>query len=149
MSLSSVKQKIDLWAPVFVWALFIFSFSSLSTNPVSEIDWRDFIVKKAAHVVIYAVLTLLTYRSLHESGVSKKNAALYAIIFAIAYGISDEYHQSFTAGRDSQPRDVVFDTIGSVGAIVLIWNFLPKAPPRLKKLAKNLRMIWLRVRENI
>ncbi|OGM21406.1 hypothetical protein A2714_01385 [Candidatus Woesebacteria bacterium RIFCSPHIGHO2_01_FULL_38_9] len=140
-SFSLLKKKIDIWAPVFVWALFIFSFSSLSTNPVSEIHWKDFIVKKSAHIVIYAILTILSYRAFHEGGVGKKDAALYAMFFAIAYGISDEYHQSFTVGRDSQSRDVVFDTIGSIGAVVLLWKFLPKVPPKLRKLARGLRMI--------
>ena len=48
---------------------------------------------------------------------------LVAVLLALAYGISDEIHQSFTPGRSPDVMDVVADTIGAgvgVAAVVLV-----------------------------
>lgn len=134
-------KTISLWAPVVLWALVIFLFSAMPTNPVSQIHITDFIIKKSAHIVEYAVFTTFLYRALYVSGVSKKEAGIYSIILAVLYGISDEFHQSFTPGRTPKIRDVFFDTTGAIFAIYTIWNFLPKAPNKIKKLAKDLQII--------
>jgi len=139
-----VKKKlvktIDIWAPPFVWALFIFSFSSLPTNPVSEIHWKDFVVKKTAHFVIYGILTILIFRALRQSGRPKGKAALYSIVASILYGVTDEFHQSFTPGRDPKLRDVFFDALGSFSSIYIIWYYLPKGPKKIVSLAKKLKI---------
>ena len=135
-----MKKIIDIWAPTLVWALLIFSFSALPANPVTEIQWKDFLFKKSLHITFYGVLTILFYRSFRGSKIEKKKAALYSILFTILYGISDEYHQSLTPGRDPQMRDVIFDAIGSFAAIYLLKNILPKVPPRLKEVLGSLNI---------
>lgn len=85
-------------------------------------------------------MTLLTYRALKSQGVVSKNAALWAILFSILYGASDEFHQSFTPGREPRVRDVFFDTIGSVLAIYAVWNWVDKID-WIKKLAKKYEII--------
>lgn len=139
------KKKIEYlffyWLPVLTWAAVIFTFSSFPTGTTSRIDWQDFIIKKTAHVVVYFVLTSLSYRALIRSGMDKIKAAKIAIIASVIYGFSDEYHQSFTPGRDPRLRDVLFDTIGAFLSIYVIWSLLPKAPKKLKKLAKDSGLI--------
>ena len=132
---------LKFWGPVLVWAGIIFLFSARPVIPASQIFWKDFIVKKTAHVVEYAFLALLIYRALKESGVSKSNAGLWAIFFSVVYGLTDEFHQSFTPGREPRVRDVFFDTIGAILSIYSIWNLLPKAPKKLKSLVKSLHLI--------
>ena len=119
-----------------LWALLIFSFSSQPTGTVSEIHWEDFIVKKTAHVVVYFVLTMFTYRGLINSGVEKKKAGIISIIFSVLYGFTDEFHQGFTPGRDPRIRDVFFDTIGSGLFIYSIWKL-----PRYQKLSNVMNKI--------
>lgn len=136
-----MKRVIKYWLPVVIWAGVIFMFSSFPTGTATEIVWTDFIIKKTAHVVEYGVFTVLIYRALINNGVSVKNAALWAILFSTLYGFSDEYHQSFTPGREPRIRDVGFDTIGAVLVIYTIWNGLPKAPERLRAWAKRLEVI--------
>ena len=127
---------VNLWLPVVIWAFVIFLFSSFPTTRASEIHWKDFIVKKTAHIVEYAILSTLIYRALKESGADRKKAGIYAIFFSVIYGFTDEFHQSFTSGREAKLRDVIFDTIGSVGSIYFLWRLLPKAPKKLKSWAK-------------
>ena len=139
--LEIIDKVIKFWLPVVVWASFIFLLSSRPTNPVSQIYWKDFIVKKSAHLLEYGLLTILLYRALKKGGVEKQEAGVYSIILSVLYGVSDEFHQSFTPGRDPTVRDVLFDTIGSVLAVYVLWKYLPKAPKRLKSLAKRLQLI--------
>ena len=137
-----IKAVIIYWLPFFLWAVVIFSFSSIPTVRTSEIHWRDFIVKKTAHVVEFFIFSLLLYRAMVNSNMKTDRLLLVTVIFAaFLYGLTDEYHQSFTPGREPKVRDVIFDTIGSITAIYFLWNLLPKAPSRLKSLARSLQIL--------
>ena len=136
-----MKRFLKYWAPPILWAFVIFSVSAFPTGRASQIQWKDFIVKKSAHVIEYAVFAALIYRALRSTGVKRENAGIYAIFIALLYGVTDEFHQSYTPGREPRVRDVVFDTIGAIASIYSIWNLLPKAPERLKSLARRLQLI--------
>jgi len=133
------SRMLVLWLPVVIWAVVIFLFSSYPTSRASEIHWKDFIVKKTAHVVEYAIFCSLIFRAMKGSGMSSKKAAIYALGISILYGLTDEYHQSLTPGRDPRIRDVGFDTIGSVLSMYIIWILLPKAPKKFKVWAEKLQ----------
>lgn len=132
---------LRFWLPVIAWAAVIFLFSSKPTGVASQIYWEDFIVKKFAHIVEYAIFATLIFRALVASGTSRKYAAILALIISICYAATDEIHQSFTPGREPRARDVIFDTIGASTAIYSIWNIIPKAPKKLKLLAKDFQLI--------
>ena len=134
-------SHLKLWLPPIIWAIVIFSFSSYQTVQASQIKWQDFIVKKSFHIIEYAILTTFVYRAMKESGLNRKKAGIYSILFTILYGITDEFHQSFTQGRESKARDVIFDTIGGLLSIYIIWKYLPKAPKRLVAWAKRFQIL--------
>jgi len=136
-----IKKFILYWLPVIIWAIVIFIFSANPTTRASEIHWQDFVVKKTAHVFIYAILTTLLYRSLIASGLDTKKSAVLSTIIAILYGFSDEFHQSFTPGREPKLRDVFFDTFGSATAAYLILNRLKFFPERIRTLARKLEIL--------
>jgi len=133
-----LKRQIKYWLPPILWACVIFMSSSRSVPGASEIHWQDFVVKKTAHVVVYAILSLLMYRGFLNNGYGKKKAGYLAILISVLYGATDEFHQSFTSGRQPTLRDVFFDTIGAVFIIYSIWNWLHKMPKKLKLWAKRL-----------
>lgn len=135
-----MKKLLSLWVPVVLWGLVIFLFSANPTVKTTEVFWQDFIFKKSAHIIEYAILSLLVYRALIGSGVKPKQAMIYAIITSVLYGVTDEFHQSFTPGREPRLRDVVFDTIGAGISMLLIWKLLPKMPEKLLSLAKKLQL---------
>lgn len=134
-----MKKRIKYWLPVFLWMGVIFAFSAFPTKKAGGVYWVDFIVKKTAHLMEYGFLTLLVYRALKSEGVEKMEAAIYSIIFAFFYGSTDEFHQSFTPGREPRLRDVIIDTIGA-SIIIFIISKINKLP-RLKKLAKKYEII--------
>ncbi len=137
----NLKKVLIFWLPIVIWTIVIFLFSARPTVSTSEIIWQDFIVKKTAHVIEYAILAMLLYRALINSNVPKKEAGIYSIILAILYGASDEFHQFFTPGREPRVRDLFFDALGSILSIYLITKYLVKAPQKIKELAKKFQLI--------
>jgi VanZ family protein len=135
-----LKKLLLYWSPVFLWCLAIFLVSNRTVPKSSEFFWQDFVIKKLAHVFEYAVLSTFIYRALINSGVGKRNAGIWAVVLTVLYGASDEFHQSFTPGRQARIRDVLIDGFGGGLAVYLIWKFLPKVPKRLKYIINILKL---------
>lgn len=135
-------KRLKFWLPVALWAGVIFSLSSLRVTPSSNVYWQDFLVKKTAHIVEYAILFIFSYRAfLNTTELGRARSAIFALLFVIFYGVSDEYHQSFTPGREPKIRDVLIDSIGGSLAWIGLWKYLPKMPAELKSLAKSLQIV--------
>ncbi len=130
---------IKYWLPFMVWVMLIYSFSSNPTVKTSEIHWQDFIVKKSAHIVEYFIYSLLLYRALINSRVSSYKALFYIVLAAFLYGAIDEFHQSFTPGREPRLRDVLIDTTGAILFVYSLKNIIL----RNKKLLYVAKMIQL------
>jgi VanZ family protein len=71
-----------------------------------------------AHFTEYALLTALWGWALLP--VLGGRALVVAAAIAFLYAISDEFHQSFVEGRDSDPVDVLVDTLGIATATCLM-----------------------------
>lgn len=69
---------------------------------------------KAAHVAVFALLTVLLYRAFGA------RAAWLAALLALGVGVADEYHQSFLAGRSSDLKDMIADGIGVAVAVATL-----------------------------
>jgi hypothetical protein len=135
------RKIIRFWVPVVLWAAVIFTFSTWQTHKSAEFSIVDFVIKKSAHIIEYGIFAALIFRALKNGGVNKAEAAVYAVILAMMYGISDEIHQSFTPGREPRVRDVFFDTFGSILATYIILKFLPKSSEKVKKIAQDFQLI--------
>jgi hypothetical protein len=58
-----------------------------------------------------------------------RRAALVAIALAVAFGAADEWHQSFTPGRDASWLDLLADTVGATaGALAVTWYSRRRCP---------------------
>lgn len=84
------------------------------------------LVRKCAHAYEYALLAWLAWRALREPfrGDIRPWTARHAAgawLIAVAYAISDEWHQSFVPSRGSSPVDVLIDAGGATLGIVLVW----------------------------
>ena len=77
----------------------------------------DDILRKVAHVTVYGALALLWYWALRP--VTPRALPIAAAI-AVAYAVTDEYHQSFVEGRSGSARDVAIDLVGVVLASLLL-----------------------------
>src|SRR5690606_27108951 len=88
---------------------------------VSDDDLLDFILRKAAHVGEYAVLAWLAWRSARSMHLARTRAAVNSWLFVFLYACSDEWHQTFVAGRVGHPRDVAIDVVGATLALGVAW----------------------------
>lgn len=104
-------RRIQPWLPALAWAALIFLLSSRPSVPVDLALGRD----KLAHFLAYAVLGVLLARGQSRSGAPV--AAAYAI--GVAYGASDEWHQSFVPGRASELGDFIADAAGVIAGVSL------------------------------
>lgn len=79
------------------------------------------------HAGAYFVMTGLAVRALARGLWNRASrAALYGgIAIAIAYGVTDEWHQSQVPSRVGSAVDVLYDAIGAIaagGALFLFWR---------------------------
>lgn len=109
----TASRAAALWLPVAVWCGLIFFLSSIP-DLQSGLK-QDFLLRKIAHMVEYAVLTALWLRA-HRPTFGPRGAALCAAAFSIAYAASDELHQTFVPGRSGQWTDVAIDSVGVAAA---------------------------------
>ena len=97
------------WIPALLVMSVIFWFSSQPSSDLPNFDWADKVIKKGGHVCGYALLAWTYWRALHF----RLARRWLAWFLAILYAITDEYHQSFVAGRSPSIIDVfLFDNIG-------------------------------------
>lgn len=109
-----LRRFLGLWAPVALYAAALFAASSRSEFPdIVALFWD-----KLLHAGAWAVLTALALRATHGGkGPLRPGPTLIAAAIALAYGLSDEYHQSFVTGRDAGLPDLLADAVGTAVAI--------------------------------
>jgi VanZ family protein len=104
------------WLPAILIMAVIFGFSSTPSTKLPSFGLLDFLVKKGAHMSGYGLLALACWYGL---GFEKRRWWL-ALLLAILYAITDEFHQSFVPGRHPSWVDVLgFDGGGALIALSL------------------------------
>ena len=103
------------WLAVVFWmgVIFVLSATPSLASPFEPV--YDFILRKLAHLTIFAVLTVLLFRAFRLYVAKAAHAWLLAMLVAALYACSDEWHQTFVPGREGTVRDVVIDGLGVVG----------------------------------
>ena len=146
---SRAPRAVAAWLPVVVWmtCIFIGSTDLLAASHTSRflgplIHWLapgldadavhtfQVLVRKAGHVSEYAVLCALCWRGLaFREGATRpvrelRRRAMTAWGIAVAFAVTDEWHQSFVPSREGQVRDVAVDALGATLAILgILWWF--------------------------
>lgn len=142
-------KRILLWLAVLVWMGIIFFFSSqtaLESSGQSGIlirtilSWFDssfetltaagqelriealqHVVRKLAHMSIYAVLGMLCMGALYTHRLKKWHRPCFAVAISVLYAMSDEWHQTMVAGRSGELRDVCIDSGGALLGVLFIF----------------------------
>lgn len=117
-------RTLRAWLPALIWMGLIFWLSSQSSirNPAPGLD--DKVLEVAGHLVEYGVLAVLLYFPLRQTEMTLRTAVAVALIGAVLYGISDEWHQSFVPNRTPSVFDLLVDAVGATLAltIVTLWQ---------------------------
>ena len=76
-----------------------------------------------AHFLAYGALGAAMLRGVSGAEWARVGVggALLAAALGAAYGVTDEFHQSFVPGRTPELRDVAADALGSAAGAGLVW----------------------------
>jgi VanZ family protein len=133
-------KQIQAWLLVTVWAVIVWGLGSddLSAAETSSFlrPWLEWLypdltvlqlyrilvwIRKAAHVVEYALLGILTLRALLlGKRPSAVTCALLALAFIVTFATADETRQSLSMARTGSAWDVALDATGGAIAIILL-----------------------------
>lgn len=134
-------KRIFYWLPPIAWMGLIFYLSTDEFSAQNSGSWLEtilnyfrisltpgtlheinFVIRKAAHLTGYAILTILFYRAVRSGRLPRWNfrTAVMALVLAAGYAIFDEWRQSFTLHRTATPLDVIVDWTGGLIAIVVL-----------------------------
>ena len=112
MSASFLRSSFGRWFwPLAIAALIFVASSRTRVASPAKIPHVD----KIAHFMVYGLLGTLICRT-QRLGTA---TAVWSLVAASAYGVSDEWHQSFVPGRTTQLADWIADTAGAALAITL------------------------------
>jgi VanZ family protein len=100
------------WLPAVFIMMVIFMFSSLPASRLPYYGSYDLLIKKGGHAIGYGLLGLAYFFALPPSLRSASRWTL-SLMMAILFGLSDEFHESFVAGRNSSLVDVAIDAVGA------------------------------------
>ena len=101
----------------------IFAFSSMSAESIPDFGRFDLLVKKGSHAFGYGLLGLAYYYALPPR-LTHGYRWVLALLMAILFSLSDEYHQSFVEGRGSTITDVGIDSAGASLALLIGGRYL-------------------------
>ncbi len=122
MTQMTFRTVVLRWLPAIVMMVIIFVFSSLPSSRIPDYGSLDTLIKKGGHAVGYGLLGLSYFYALPKR-LSKFYRVLTALLMAVLFALSDEYHQSFVRGRNSSLNDVLIDGFGATLALVLGANY--------------------------
>ncbi len=120
--LFSGSQTSRIIGPLLKWFV-----PDISDDSIAAVQ---LVARKIAHLLEYAILSILICRALVKCGdmQSLPLAALgQSVVFAAVYAGLDEWHQSWTDERIGSLLDVAIDSVGAtIGAMFFVWCTRPK-----------------------
>jgi VanZ family protein len=77
---------------------------------------------KMLHFILYAITSLLFYTYLKESKaiLYRKNAVLFSVLYASAFGLIMEFAQRYTSTREFSIIDAAFNILGAIVGVLYI-----------------------------
>ncbi len=109
------NNSILRWIPAIGMMVVIFGFSSITSKDMPSFGLWDLFVKKGGHMIGYGLLVTAYWYGLRFD----KRRWWLALLLALLYAISDEFHQSFVPGRHPSWVDALLID-GSGAAIILL-----------------------------
>jgi VanZ family protein len=118
--LSTESYGSSFSAPLLVKIL---AFLRISVSP-SSLESLNFLLRKSAHITEYGILGLLLYRTFlnRPSFEWRPRSALWSVLIAGLYAVTDECHQIYEPGRTASVMDSGIDTVGALLGMLVIYG---------------------------
>ena len=119
------RRFVRYHLPFLLLMLTIFVLSSIPQDDYPDVGWWGW--AKVLHLLLYGTLCILATRSfahLDSFPLLARYTTLAALVAAILYACTDEYHQTFTRGRHGQVSDVLIDTFGAALFLAARWLYM-------------------------
>ncbi|MDX2170707.1 MAG: VanZ family protein [Deltaproteobacteria bacterium] len=99
--------------------------------PPATIDAVNLILRKTAHFVEYATLSVLAYRALGlgDPSASRARRLLSAVGLAVGCAAMDEFHQTLTLTRTGSLKDLFINSLGAIAGASLAARLLAQRWP--------------------
>lgn len=116
--------------PVILWCCFIFFLSSIPGRDFPQVRLFPN-ADKVVHAGLYFVFCWLAHRAFRStSNKAVAELSLYlALVAAVVYGCSDEFHQLYVMGRTADIFDMLADAFGG---LLYVAFFMVVVRPRIK-----------------
>lgn len=107
-------QILLAWLPAALYMALIWAISSIALPelPIEQVPLQD----KGVHFLEYGALGLLVAHATLRTWPHRSAARTLplAVLITVAWGVLDEIHQGFVAGRSAEVLDIVADTLGAI-----------------------------------
>ena len=105
------------WLPVgaYTGVIWLFSSGTPDFQLLEHFPLRD----KGVHFLEYGALAFLVAHAVRVTWPDARDAFWVALWLSASLGLSDELHQAYVPGRSADALDLLADTLGATGAIVL------------------------------
>ena len=109
-------------------------------SPILTSSIGEFVIRKSAHMFLYFVLALLTFKLIYRKDKDFDNKViikkiLISLAMVFLYACTDEFHQLFIPGRSGEFRDIMVDTFGGAIGLCVMYIFTKISLRKVK--AKN------------
>ena len=108
------------WGPAITVMVLIFLASSASGSDLPDFGKIDFLVMNGGHLLGYALLGAAFLHGLSFRRPDTRTRLAAAVVLAILYAVSDEWHQSLTPGRYPALTDLFIDAAGALAGVALM-----------------------------
>ncbi len=127
MRRSTFWSRLDVRAYrwlVVAWMALIFMMSGQPSVPAPAVFVGQ---DKFMHFLTYGILGFFAFRALGPwGGKGGWRPLAWVTVFCAFYGLTDEFHQSFVAGRDANMGDLLADAFGGFIGAFLVARRQPK-----------------------
>jgi VanZ family protein len=139
------RNFVFYWLPILVWMSLIFTASGDSASfqhssriigPIlhwllpnlsaAQVDTAVTLVRKCAHLTEFCFFACLFWRALRKPFRGDTRPWSWpdagdALLGAMFYATTDEFHQTFVPTREGCVRDVIIDSTGAALGLLALW----------------------------
>lgn len=102
----------------------IFGISAVPGKTINEVGLGKESYHISGHFVLFVFLCLAYFKATKNIFIS--------FVLTVLYGISDEFHQTFTPNRSSGMFDIIVNSYGALIASILLWKSNYLIPKKLR-----------------